>query len=29
MAYTRKPININEIYSKRCLGKDGKVNTSI
>ena len=29
MAYTRKPIKINEIYCKRCLGGGGKVNISI
>ena len=29
MAYTRKPIKMNEIYCKWCLGGGGKVNISI
>ena len=33
MTYTRKPIKMNEICCKRCLGRggeeDGKVNTFI
>ena len=29
MAYTKKPIKMNEIYCKRSLGGGGKVNVSI